>query len=105
MYNVTDLSDKITNFSDTAAIIENLDLVISVDSAVAHLSGALGKKTFLMLPYSADWRWFDDKDKCSWYGSVRIFKQEQEGNWNSVIAEIESEVKSLCAKEINSDTL
>lgn len=90
--NITDLSDKINNFSDTAAIISNLDIIITIDSSVAHLAGALGKKTFLMLPYSADWRWFNDNDTTPWYNSVKIFRQKTEGDWPSVIDNI---VKSL----------
>ncbi len=79
--NVEALCDKIENFSDTAAIIENMDLIISIDSSVANLAGALGKKTFLLLPESADWRWFFDNDKTPWYDSVQIFRQKKEGDW------------------------
>ncbi len=97
--NIMDLSDKIMNFSDTAAIIENMDVVISVDSAVAHLAGSMGKKTLLMLPYSADWRWFDEEDKCSWYDSVKIFRQDTEGDWKPVVDRVKTEIeKSFCLK-------
>jgi len=93
--NIVDLSDKIKNFSDTAAIIDELDLVISVDSAVAHLAGALGKKTFIMLPYYADWRWFDDTKSTPWYASAEIFKQTKEGIWDDVIEKIKERIEAL----------
>lgn len=95
---IVDLSGEISNFSDTAAIIENLDLVISIDSSVLHLSGALGKKTLLMLPYSGDWRWFADTKNTPWYDSVEIIRQETEGDWNPVaervIARIQTEIQN-----------
>ncbi len=79
--NIEALEGKIENFSDTAAIVEYLDLIISIDSSVANLAGALGKKTFLLLPNSPDWRWFDNDKKTQWYDSVQIFKQSKEGEW------------------------
>ena len=75
------LSGKLEDFSDTAAVIEKLDLVITIDSSVAHLAGALGKKTFMLLPYSTDWRWFEDTNTTIWYSSMQIFRQEKEGEW------------------------
>lgn len=92
--NIEDLSSEIRSFSDTSAIIDEMDIVISVDSSVAHLAGALGKKTYLMLPYSADWRWFDDTKTTSWYDSVEIFKQQKEGDWTLVIQEIKQNLKN-----------
>lgn len=95
--NIEALYSKIENFSDTAAIIENLDLIISIDSSVANLAGALGKKTFMMLPKSADWRWFNDDKKTPWYDSVQIFKQTCEGEWQELVERIkkalEEEIK------------
>lgn len=79
------MAGKIENFSDTAAIVEYLDLIISIDSSVANLAGALGKKTFLLLPNSPDWRWFDDDKKTQWYDSVQIFKQSKEGEWQEPV--------------------
>ena len=93
-HNIVDLSGEIKNFSDTAAIIDKMDIVISVDSSVLHLSGALGKKTFLLLPYSADWRWFNDTKTTPWYDSVEIFKQEKEGDWNPVIENVKLKIQN-----------
>jgi len=93
--NIEDLSCDIKNFSDTSAIIDNMDLIITVDSSVAHLAGALGKKTYLMLPYSADWRWFELEKECLWYDSVEVFKQQKEGDWTPVIQEIKTKLQKL----------
>ncbi|HKU51594.1 MAG TPA: hypothetical protein VJQ25_03935, partial [Nitrospira sp.] len=80
------LSESITDFSVTAAIIENLEVVVTVDTSVAHLSGAMGKKTFLMLPKYIDFRWMSDQKKTKWYPSMTIFRQKTMGDWSDVIA-------------------
>ncbi len=82
--NIVDLGAVLTDFQQTAYALKNLDIVITIDSVVAHLAGALGIKTFLMLPYLNEWRWFDDEKKTPWYDSVEIFKQKQEGDWSFV---------------------
>lgn len=97
---ITDLSNDIKNFSDTAGVIENLDLVVSIDSAVIHLAGAMGKQALLMLPKSAEWRWFDDTKKTDWYKSVEIFKQGVEGDWNPVIAGVKAKIEELAAAKV-----
>jgi spore maturation protein CgeB/Tfp pilus assembly protein PilF len=74
------------DFRDTAAVIANLDLVISVDTAVAHLAGAMGKPLWVLLPYSADWRWPLHSTASPWYPNARIFRQVQSGNWHHVIS-------------------
>ena len=80
--------DDLMDFSDTAALINEMDLVISVDTAVAHLSGALGKKTFILLPYSPDFRWMLDRADSDWYPTATLFRQPSAGDWVSVISEI-----------------
>ena len=92
-YNIFDCKNIINNFFDTAAILKNLDLLITVDSSVVHLAGALGIKTFLLLPNNPEWRWFNDNDKTPWYDSVRIFKQEHQANWEEVILRIKKELQ------------
>jgi len=84
------LGPQIFDFSDTAAIVENLDLVISVDTAVAHLAGALGKTCWILLPdYKADWRWLAERNDSPWYpGVVRLFRQPRMGDWATVIDEV-----------------
>lgn len=86
------LAKDFKNFYDTAKALKSMDVFITVDTSVAHLAGALGVKTFLLLPYSSDWRWFDDFEKTPWYNSVKIFKQTDSISWekeiNDVIANI-----------------
>ncbi len=72
--------DELNDFEDTAALIENLDLVISVDTSVAHLAGTLGKKTFILLPFSPDWRWMLNTNDSPWYPNVKLFRQNSIGD-------------------------
>jgi tetratricopeptide (TPR) repeat protein len=82
---VTDLAPALGDFADTAAVIENLDLVISVDTAAAHLAGALGKPVWLLLPYVPEWRWMLERDDSPWYPTMRLFRQRCPGDWREVI--------------------
>lgn len=91
---IIDLKPHIKTYSDTAAILKNLDLLITIDSSITHLAGALGIKTYLMLPYKAEWRWFHDTETTPWYDSIRIFKQSENCNWNEVLDKIYKEVKN-----------
>ncbi len=94
---VIDLSKDIQTFEDTAALIENLDLVISVDTAVGHLSGALGKQTWIMLPKASDWRWLLDRSDSPWYPTVRLFRQPVPGAWDQVIEEVGMALRAYAA--------
>ena len=87
---LVDLAPQLCDFSDTAAIIENLDLVISVDTAVSHLAGALGKRCWLLLPaYKTDWRWLTGRSDSPWYpGVMRLFRQRAMGDWTGVVGEL-----------------
>ncbi len=80
-----DLTGQINDFADTAALIEQLDLVISIDTAVAHLAGALGKPVWLMLPFAPDWRWLLDCSDSPWYPTMKIFRQKQPGAWDDAV--------------------
>ncbi|MDA8430023.1 MAG: tetratricopeptide repeat-containing glycosyltransferase family protein [Geobacteraceae bacterium] len=84
-----DLTGQIKDFADTAALIEQLDLVISIDTAVAHLAGALGKPVWLMLPFAPDWRWLLDRSDSPWYPTMEIFRQKQSGDWGDVMLRID----------------
>jgi hypothetical protein len=75
----------LTDFADTAALIEAMDLVISIDTAVAHLAGALAKPVWIMLPFNPDWRWFLDREDSPWYPTARLFRQPSPGDWESVV--------------------
>jgi ADP-heptose:LPS heptosyltransferase len=87
----TDLDD----FTDTAALCELMDVVISVDTSVAHLSGALGKPTWVLLPYSPDWRWLLERDDSPWYPSVKLFRQPRVGDWGSVLDKVNTDMALL----------
>ncbi len=86
------LGPEIRDFADTMAILEGLELVVSVDTAVAHLAGAMGKPVWIMLPYAPDWRWLLDRADSPWYPSARLFRQSAERSWEPVIAEIAAEL-------------
>lgn len=94
-YNITDVGTSFEDFDDTAAALMNLDVLITVDTSVAHLAGAIGIKTFLILPYISDWRWFDDTETTPWYKSVRIFKQTDNISYSREIKLIKNELLSL----------
>jgi tetratricopeptide (TPR) repeat protein len=81
---ISGICSQVKDFSDTAAIIENLDLVITADTAVAHLAGALGKPVWVMLPFVADWRWMSGRTDSPWYPTMRLFRQEKAGDWETV---------------------
>ena len=85
---VVDMYNQIKTFEDTAAILKNCDLLISIDSSPVHMAGALNVPTYVMLPYSNEWRWFVDDKRSIWYDSVEIFRQDNEGNFESVINKI-----------------
>jgi tetratricopeptide (TPR) repeat protein len=81
---VVDWTDELRDFADTAALIANLDLIITVDTAVAHLAGALGKPIWLMNRFNTCWRWLLDREDSPWYPTARIFRQPSQGDWTSV---------------------
>ncbi|HEY9850039.1 MAG TPA: tetratricopeptide repeat protein [Leptolyngbyaceae cyanobacterium] len=83
-----DLSNQINNFADTAAVITQMDLVITVDTAVAHLAGALGKPVWVLLCYNSDWRWIIDRDDTPWYPTMRLFHQNNPGDWQEVLERV-----------------
>lgn len=85
---VIDWSDDFHDFSDTAALVDNLDLVIAVDTSVAHLAGALGKPFWLLNRYNTCWRWLLNRDDSPWYPTARIFRQNETRNWDSVVAQV-----------------
>lgn len=92
-----DFSDEWRDFSDTAAVIANLDLVISVDTAVAHLAGAMGKPVWLLNRFDTCWRWMLDREDSPWYSSMRLFRQPSPGDWESVVAAATAALAELAA--------
>lgn len=89
---VSDIGSRLTDFMDTAAVVSNLDLVISLDSSLAHLAGALGVKTWLATPVAPDWRWLTDRDDNPWYPTMRLFRQTTWGNWDDVFERMAREL-------------
>ena len=79
---------RIGDFADTAAIVDRLDAVVSIDTSIAHLAGALGKPLWLMLPFAADWRWFTRTDRSPWYPSARLVRQPSPGQWDAVVEDV-----------------
>ena len=85
---IVDLQEELTDFAETAAAISLLDLVISVDTSIAHLAGALGKSVWILLPHPAEWRWLEHREDTPWYPSARLFRQRKEGDWLEVAREV-----------------
>ncbi len=90
--NLTDLNPVLEDFSDTAAAIMNLDLVIAVDTAVVHLAGALARPVWTLLPFFPDWRWMLEREDCRWYPTMRLFRQPSAGDWRSVFDKVAAEL-------------
>ncbi len=93
--NLVDLSGYLNDFADTAAALANLDLVVTVDTAVAHLAGALGKPVWILLTRNPDWRWLLDREDSPWYPTARLFRQSVAGDWSSVIDRVHNELRRL----------
>jgi len=85
-----DFSRDLNDFADTAALIDHLDLIITCDTAVAHLAGALGKPAWILLPYASPWRWMLDRSDSPWYPTVRLFRQHAPGDWASAVQAVVS---------------
>jgi ADP-heptose:LPS heptosyltransferase len=92
---IVDLQNEQSDFADTAAIVANLDLVISIDTSVAHLAGAMGKPVWILLCKSSDWRWLLDREDSPWYPTARLFRQSSLGNWQDVLAQVETGLREL----------
>jgi hypothetical protein len=87
-----DFGDELTDFTDTSGLLTNLDLLISIDSAVVHLAGALGVRVWTAISFNNDWRWLRDRTDTPWYRSMTLFRQPQMDDWGSVFAELEREL-------------
>jgi ADP-heptose:LPS heptosyltransferase len=96
-----DLSNLLTDFATTAAIIDSLDIVITTDTSVAHLCGAMNKKAWVLTPKPADWRWMQEGDSTPWYPSLKIFRQEESGEWGAPILQIKEALSEYVSKLFN----
>ena len=93
--NLRHFGDLLVDFADTAALCELMDLVISVDTSAAHLSGALGKETWVLLPYAPDWRWLLDRDDSPWYESVKLYRQTEDRLYAPVLERMALDLSEL----------
>jgi len=95
---IENLGSDFGTFTDAAAAASHLDLVISPDTAAAHLAGALARPVWLMLPHASEWRWFADRDDSPWYPTMRLFRQPSFGDWAGVVTEVTDALKDLVGK-------
>ena len=100
---VTNIGERMRDFADTATFLKQLDLLISVDTSVVHLAGALDVPTWVLIPYSPDWRWLYGRDDTPWYPSVRLFRQKTPRDWPEVIARVRYELSAYAADLNKSD--
>ena len=94
---VLDFSADFVDFADTAAVAKEMDLVITIDTAAAHLAGALACPTRVLLSYMADWRWLMDREDSPWYPTARLYRQTKINDWTAVIARVAEDVRALGA--------
>ena len=92
--NLIEPSKKIYSFKDTAEVISTLDIVVSIDTAVIHLTGAMGKPGIVLLSYAADWRWGDGYGEAPWYPSIYMIRQNKPGEWEPVFEKVSKLIKT-----------
>jgi tetratricopeptide (TPR) repeat protein len=95
---IVDLSGELTSFQETAAVLANLDLLITIDTSVAHLAGAMGAPVWLLLPTAPEWRWLVDREDCPWYPGTRLFRQKTIGDWNGVARRAADALRGLAGE-------
>jgi hypothetical protein len=95
---IADLTGHLADFTETAALVSCLDLVITVDTSVAHLAGAMGRPTWILLPYTPDYRWMLDRNDSPWYPTVRLFRQDEKREYRSVLDRVRTELAAQVAK-------
>ncbi len=92
---VNDMSPRINNFADTAAIIHHMDLIVTIDTSVAHMSGAMAKPVINLLPFINDWRWQEEREDSPWYPDMRLYRQVCHSNWEEVIERVQTTLQAL----------
>jgi tetratricopeptide (TPR) repeat protein len=102
---ILDLGGELKSFADTAALIETLDLVITVDTSVAHLAGALGRPVWILLPFTPDWRWLLDRDDSPWYPTARLFRQTEAREWSSVMECVKSALQQRMTAKLQATSI
>jgi len=96
---ITNLAAEFKDFADTAAVIENLDLVVSVDTAVLHLAGTMAKPVWALLPFAPDWRWMLGRQDSPWYPTMRLFRQKIPWQWGDVFQRVAEDLKIFAGKQ------
>ena len=102
--NLLHFEHDLNDFADTAALCSLMDLVVSVDTSVAHLSGALGKPTWVLLPYTPDWRWMLGRNDSPWYPTLALYRQVVAGNWDDVLNRVATDLSNRLPLEIKPPT-
>jgi hypothetical protein len=92
------LGEQFEDYADTAAVVAMLDLVVAVDTSVAHLAGAMSRVTALLLPFSPDWRWLLDREDSPWYPSMRLFRQTATGDWDAPLGRLRQELEDVARR-------
>jgi hypothetical protein len=95
--NIVHVGSDLRDFADTAAVISLLDLVVSVDTSIAHLAGALGRPVWILLPFSPDFRWLLGREDSPWYPTARLLRQPRSGDWDSVLARVHADICRMAA--------
>ena len=95
---LVDWMGEVQNFSDTAGLMANLDLIVGVDTSVIHLAGALGKPVWVMLPHAPDWRWLREQEQTPWYPTMQLFRQRQRGQWGEVVQRVAQALAGMAHK-------
>ena len=98
---MVDLAPDLTSYGETAAALAHLDLVVSVDTSVVHLAGALGRPCWVMVPFSPDWRWLLEREDSPWYPTVRLFRQKAPGVWDGVVRKVAQELRKTADHAAN----
>jgi hypothetical protein len=96
---IADFTPLLHDFSDTAALVENLDLIISVDTSTAHLAGALGKPVWILNRFDTCWRWLIDREDSPWYPTATLYRQRARGAWDDVVARVARDLERLARSE------
>jgi hypothetical protein len=94
-YQIIDFHEELEDFTDTAALVINMDIILTVDTSVAHLAAALGMKVWLLIPFAPDWRWLLSAETSPWYPNVRIFRQSKPHDWTGALQKVEQELQAL----------
>jgi ADP-heptose:LPS heptosyltransferase len=99
-YDVTHFADEFTDFADTAAVVAMLDLVIAVDTSVAHLAGAMGKAVAVLIPFAPDFRWMRERTDSPWYPTMRLFRQSAIGDWDTPLERLRQELSVVAVRPV-----